>query len=106
MTETAVLRWLCLLVPFGLTLVLWRRGSRRTAGAALLSFLASLVGIGVANQIAMAIGWWYYEVPHGLFMGIPLDLWLGWAILWGPVSLLIRLPVWLSCFSVAGSTYY
>lgn len=94
MTETAVLRSLCLLVPLALVLVLWRQGSRRVAGAALLSFLASFVGIGVANQLAMAVGWWDYEVAHGLFLGIPLDLWLGWALLWGPVPLLMRLPVW------------
>ncbi|GAA1564052.1 hypothetical protein GCM10009789_16530 [Kribbella sancticallisti] len=102
MTDTAVLRWLCLLVPIALTAVLWRRPSRRLAGAALLSFLAAFVGIGVANQVAMAAGWWRYEVPHGVFVGVPLDLWLGWALLWGPVPLLVRhrVPVWvvvLSC---------
>lgn len=95
MTSPAVLRSLCLLVPAVLLLVVWRRPSRRDAGAALLSFLAAFVGIGVANQVAMTCGWWTYDVPHGLFLGVPLDLWLGWAILWGPVPLLTRLPVWL-----------
>ena len=95
MTDPAVLRSLCLLVPVGLLLVLWRRPSRRLAGAALLSFLAAFVGIGVANTVAMTAGWWSFEVPHGLFLGVPLDLWLGWAILWGPVPLLLRLPVWV-----------
>lgn len=97
MTETAVLRWLCLMVPIGLAVVLWRRPSRRLAGTALLSFLAAFVGIGVANQLALAAGWWRFEVPHGLFLDVPLDLWLGWAILWGPVPLLVRhrLPVWV-----------
>lgn len=97
MTDTAVLRWLCLLIPVGLLLFLWRRPDRRLAGAALLSFLAAFVGIGAANVVAMAAGWWRYEVPHGLFLGVPLDLWLGWAVLWGPVPLLVRhrLPVWV-----------
>jgi protein-S-isoprenylcysteine O-methyltransferase Ste14 len=93
-TSTAVLRSLCLLVPAGLLLALWRRPSKREAGAALLSFLTAFVGIGVANQVAMACAWWTYDVPHGLFLGAPLDLWLGWAILWGPVALLLRLPTW------------
>jgi protein-S-isoprenylcysteine O-methyltransferase Ste14 len=111
-TETAVLRWLCLAIPLGLTLVLWRRPDRRPdqrldpqpdrgpdrrlAGAALLSFLTAFVGIGVANQLAMTAGWWRFEVTRGLFLGVPLDLWLGWAVLWGPVPLLIRHrpPVW------------
>ncbi|TCN39618.1 phospholipid methyltransferase [Kribbella orskensis] len=102
MTDPAVLRSLCLLVAIGLVLLLWRRPNRRLAGAALLSFLATFVGIGAANQVAMAAGWWRFEVPHGLFLGIPLDLWLGWAVLWGPIPLLVRhrLPVWvlvLSC---------
>lgn len=102
MTDPAVLRSLCLVIPVGLLLLLWRRPNRRLAGAALLSFLAAFVGIGAANAIALIAGWWSYEVPHGLFLGVPLDLWLGWAVLWGPVPLLVRqrLPVWvvvLSC---------
>jgi protein-S-isoprenylcysteine O-methyltransferase Ste14 len=95
-TEAAVLRWLCLVVPVGLALVLWRRPGRRMAGAALLAFLTAFVAIGMANQVALAAGWWRFEVTEGLFLGVPLDLWLGWAILWGPVPLLIRhrLPTW------------
>ena len=95
MTDPAVLRSLCLVIPVGVLLVLWRRPSRRLAGAALLSFLAAFVGIGAANAVALIAGWWSYEVPHGLFLGVPLDLWLGWAILWGPVPVLLRLPVWV-----------
>jgi protein-S-isoprenylcysteine O-methyltransferase Ste14 len=85
------------MLPICLVLVLWRRPTRRHAGAALLSFLAAFVGIGVANQLAMAVGWWSYDVPHGVFLGAPLDLWIGWAILWGPVPLLVRhrVPVWV-----------
>ncbi|MEV8377414.1 methyltransferase [Kribbella sp. NPDC056861] len=97
MIETAVLRSLCLVVPVGLALVLWRRPSRRMAGAALLAFLTAFVTIGLANQVAMAAGWWRFEVTEGLFLGVPLDLWLGWAVLWGPVPLLIRRrpPIWV-----------
>jgi len=96
MTELAVLRLLCLAVPTGLALVLWRRPGRRLAGAALLSFLAAFVAIGVANQLAMAVGWWRFEVREGSFLGVPLDLWIGWAVFWGPVPLLVRhrLPIW------------
>lgn len=96
MLETAVLRWLCLVVPVGLTLVLWRRPDRRTAGAVLLSFLTAFVGVGVVNQLALAAGWWQFKVTGGLFLSVPLDLWLGWAVLWGPVPLLLRrrVPVW------------
>jgi protein-S-isoprenylcysteine O-methyltransferase Ste14 len=97
MTETALLRWLCLVVPVGLTLALWRRPDRRTAGALLLSFLTAFVAVGLANKLAMAAGWWRFTVADGLFLGVPLDLWLGWAVLWGPVPLLLRrrLPVWV-----------
>ncbi|MFI5710325.1 methyltransferase family protein [Kribbella sp. NPDC051620] len=96
MTETALLRWLCLAIPIGLALILWRRPDRRTAGAALLSFLTAFVAVGAANKVALAAGWWRFTLTDGLFLGIPLDLWLGWAVLWGPVSLLLRRrpPIW------------
>jgi protein-S-isoprenylcysteine O-methyltransferase Ste14 len=96
MIETAAQRWLCLIVPIGLLLVLWRRPERRLAGAALLSFLTAFVGIGAANQLAIAANWWRFESLQGTFLRVPVDLWLGWAVLWGPVPLLVRRrpPAW------------
>lgn len=85
-----MLRWLCLAVPVGLLLVLWRRPDRRLAGAALLSFLTAFVALGLANQLALAFDWWRFDQTAGMFLGVPLDLWLGWAVLWGPVPLLLR----------------
>ncbi|WP_328989675.1 hypothetical protein OG394_25890 [Kribbella sp. NBC_01245] len=70
------------------------------AGALLLAFLTAVVGIGFANQVALHAGWWRYEPADGVLLGVPLDLWIGWAVLWGPVPLLLRervpvpVPVW------------
>lgn len=98
MVREAIIRYLCLMVPAGATAPLWmvRRPDRRAAGAALLSFLTAFVGIGLANQVALSAGWWQYLRGDGAFLGVPLDLWIGWAVLWGPVPLLLRLPVWLT----------
>lgn len=96
MTELDVLRWLCLLVPAALVLLLWRRPGRRLGGAALLAFLTAFVAVGISNQLATALGWWRFEPRPGTFLGVPVDLWLGWALFWGPVPVLIRRrpPVW------------
>ena len=30
-------------------------------------------------------GWWRYDADGGVLLGMPVDLWLAWAVLWGPV---------------------
>lgn len=93
-------RYCCLAGPIALALGLWRTSKRpvdrRMAGALLLAFLTAVVGIGFANQLALHAGWWRYEPADGVLLGVPLDLWIGWAVLWGPVPLLLRerVPVW------------
>jgi protein-S-isoprenylcysteine O-methyltransferase Ste14 len=100
MTELVVLRWLCLLVPVVLIWVLWRRPSRQRAGAALLGFLFAFVALGATNQLAVWLGWWSFEEVSGSFLGMPLDLWIGWAVCWGALPALVRgrVLVWvLAC---------
>jgi protein-S-isoprenylcysteine O-methyltransferase Ste14 len=97
MLRDALPRYCCLAGPIALALALWRKPDRRMAGAALLSFLTAVVGIGLTNQVALLAGWWKYAPADGTLLGTPLDLWIGWAVLWGPVPLLVRrrIPIWL-----------
>ncbi len=97
----ALIRYAVLVVPAGLLGVLLatqRRRDRRTAGALLLTFIAASVAVFALNHVAHAAGWWRYAALDGSLNGVPVDVWLGWSVLWGPVPLLLRrvpLPVLL-----------
>ncbi|MEV6288023.1 methyltransferase [Kribbella sp. NPDC051770] len=119
MTELVVIRWLCLGVPALLVLTLWktwdwrraeagqaagrvagqaaRRAPGPAAGAALLGFLFAFVALGATNRLAVWLGWWSFEQVAGSFLGMPLDLWIGWAVCWGALPALVggRLVVWV-----------
>jgi protein-S-isoprenylcysteine O-methyltransferase Ste14 len=69
------------------------RPDLRTRGAALLAFAAASIGIAALNAVAGAVGWWSFAAVEGNHLGVPVDLWLGWAVLWGPLPVLTRLPV-------------
>jgi protein-S-isoprenylcysteine O-methyltransferase Ste14 len=96
-----LIRYAVLAVPAGLLgvlLALNRPRDRRTKGALLLTFLAAATAIYALNQVARAAGWWRYAALDGSLDGVPVDVWLGWSVLWGPVPLLLRrlpLPVLL-----------
>ncbi len=102
-------RYLCLAAPLALTLLASRftgrrdRQARRAAlGAALLSFIAALVGLAGLQEAARWAGWWLFAPVEGAFRGTPVDLWIGWAALWGPAPVLVRrvLPVPLALGSL------
>lgn len=89
-------RYLCLAVPVGLLLFAARaERDRRGRAAALLAFLAAGVGLAGLSEVARYADWWGFAPVDGAFRGVPVDLWLGWAVLWGPLPVLLRrtLPV-------------
>ena len=67
---------------------LWRRPVRRDRGALLLAATWNLPALLVLHALAARFGWWRFEAEGGLFLGLPVDLYLGWAVLWGPVAAL------------------
>jgi protein-S-isoprenylcysteine O-methyltransferase Ste14 len=89
------IRYLGLLGPVAALLVAARlgrangAGSRDRAGAA-LSFIAVAVGLAVLHEVATIAGWWSFADVRGAYRGFPVDLWLGWAVLWGPIPVLLR----------------
>lgn len=91
----AVARHACLLLPLAALLVAGFAGRRaaqvrRERAAALLAFIAAAVGVAALNEVAALAGWWAYAEVAGSFRGTPVDLWLGWAVLWGPVPVLLH----------------
>lgn len=75
-------------VVAGLLLAAWRRPGRRRATGALLATVWNLVGLLAVNLLAAHVGWWSFAGGGPAVSGIPTDLWLGWAILWGAVPAL------------------
>lgn len=90
-------RYLCLMVPAGAVLAAARAGgaARGSAAGAGLAFVAAAVGVAALHEVATAAGWYAFAPVDGAYRGLPVDLWLGWAALWGPAPVLLRrwLPV-------------
>src|ERR1043166_2533012 len=89
--DAAVLvRSLSLLVPTLLTwaLLAHTRPDERLAGATFLASAWIFTSLLAVNLVAMQVGWWRFDADGGLFEGIPVDLWLGWTLLWGAVPIL------------------
>jgi len=98
------LRWALFLGPLVATLALGyrhRHDKRRLIGG-LFAFLYGLGLIFVMHQLAMALGWWRYGGNVLMLMGLPADIWLGGALLFGPAlyfafpsitPLLLTLPI-------------
>jgi protein-S-isoprenylcysteine O-methyltransferase Ste14 len=77
-------------IPVMLTVVLWawRRPSSRQWGGALLASLWNLPVLLAVHLAAVRIGWWQFDAQGGLLLGMPVDLYLAWAWLWGAVPAL------------------
>jgi protein-S-isoprenylcysteine O-methyltransferase Ste14 len=87
-----VVRWAVLLVPVLACLAAARLAppSRRERGAHLLAFLAAFVGLGVLHELATIAAWWRFAEVSGSWRGLPVDLWIGWALVWGPLPVALR----------------
>ena len=72
------------------TAIAWivRRPSGRVAAAATLGFFANLSPLLLLNVAASRVGWWRFDASGGLLLGVPVDLWLAWAWLWGALPVL------------------
>ena len=92
-----IVRALGLYLPIGLAMLLWRwrrPSARDTAGVLLAGIWIFVALIGV-NVLAIRAGWWRFDASGPLLFGIPLDLLLGWTVLWGVAAPLagFRAPV-------------
>ena len=68
-----------------LTLALWvfgRPAARHWSGG-LLATLWNVPVLLALNVAALRYGWWTFDARGGLLLGVPIDLLLAWAWLWG-----------------------
>lgn len=91
------IRSFALLLPLlGATVAwLWALPNRRTAGAVYLATLWTLPSLVILHLLARFFEWWTFDFIGGGFAGMPVDLLLGWAVLWGalPALLLPRMQL-------------
>src|SRR5688572_10147935 len=82
-----LLRWLLFLGPLAAALGLGWRARRRPRAlvGALFAFLYGLGLIFVTHVIAVQAGWWRYGGVTLMLLDLPADVWLGGALLFGPV---------------------
>jgi protein-S-isoprenylcysteine O-methyltransferase Ste14 len=96
------------LALFGPVAALWlavavRRPSDRDLAAMIVGTAWNLLTLAVVNTVAVAAGWWTFHAEGAVVAGIPVDLLIGWALLWGAVPAHVgrRLPLPLTVAMLA-----
>lgn len=99
MHSTIVIRIVALYGPAMLVVLAWalHPPSRSRAAAALLAFAWNVPALLLVNVLAIRFGWWTFAPSPVRLAGVPLDLLLGWTLLWGaaPVLLAPRVPLFV-----------
>lgn len=104
--DPALLRAVVMSVPMLATIALWvvRRPQGAEITGALLATAWQLPPLLILNALAPSLGWWSFAAEGGLWMGVPVDLLIGWAFLWGALPALLprRLaPAWIALAALA-----
>jgi protein-S-isoprenylcysteine O-methyltransferase Ste14 len=68
--------------------VLLRPPDRAKVAAALVGTAWNLPALLALNALAPVVGWWQFNVNSASVDGTPVDLWLGWAVIWGALPAL------------------
>ncbi|GAA3533390.1 hypothetical protein GCM10022419_010790 [Nonomuraea rosea] len=85
MNDPALIRNVALFVPMA---AVWiaaalRRPGQRDIAAMIVATVWNLLALAVVNVVAVGAGWWTFGAKGALVAGVPADLLLGWALLWG-----------------------
>jgi protein-S-isoprenylcysteine O-methyltransferase Ste14 len=90
MGRVAAIRFMGLYVPViaAFLLAFLRPKRERILPAALLGFVWTLPSLLAVQLLNLHFGWWHFNAQGGLFRGMPVDLYLGWAVLWGILPIL------------------
>jgi protein-S-isoprenylcysteine O-methyltransferase Ste14 len=67
----------------------WARPDRRRIAGVCLASLWNLAVLLPVSMLAVRAGWWRFATDWVLVGGMPADLWIGWALLWGTVPMLV-----------------
>ena len=67
---------------------MWRRPGRRAFSGAVLAWFWNLPAVLALHLAADRLGWWNMKADGGVLLGMPVDVYLSWAWLWGAVPAL------------------
>lgn len=100
-----LVRALGLYLPIGLAALAWRHRAvpPREATGVMLAGVWNFVALIGVNIVAVRAGWWRFEATGALLFGIPLDMLLGWTVLWGVVAPLLAQRVPLVAIALAAA---
>jgi protein-S-isoprenylcysteine O-methyltransferase Ste14 len=75
----------------------WRRPTPRFITGAVLAFVWNLPIVLALQLLGTRLHWWHFEGNGGLFLGMPVELYLSWAWLWSAVPALAfpAGPLWM-----------
>lgn len=62
---------------------LWSPPTRRERAAAFLATAWNVAALPGLHALATRAGWWSFGVDDATLAGFPVDLYLGWAVMWG-----------------------
>jgi protein-S-isoprenylcysteine O-methyltransferase Ste14 len=100
MTRSELIRIGSLYFPLTVACIAAGIGRRRPRlfAACLLSVLWTAPALLLVQKLNGILGWWQFERTDICFSGMPLELYLGWTVLWGllPQIALRRFPCWVS----------
>ena len=90
MNRAIAIRCLSLYLPAvaALLLAFFRRGGRQLLGGTLLGMAWAFVSLVALQLLNLRAGWWQFNAQGGLFRGMPVDLLLGWTVMWGAIPIL------------------
>jgi protein-S-isoprenylcysteine O-methyltransferase Ste14 len=90
MTRTFAIRLLSLYVPMAAAFFVWqwRKPNQQELTGALLASAWNIPALLAVNLLAIRMRWWHFNVTGAVVLGVPIDLWLGWAVIWGFVAAL------------------
>lgn len=85
MRTELILRSILSLAPIALAvgMALVQRPSRRALAGVLVALSWNAWSLLAVNLLAIHFGWWAFDATLPSFMGVAIEPWLGWTILWG-----------------------
>ncbi|MDF2771476.1 MAG: phospholipid methyltransferase [Geminicoccaceae bacterium] len=91
MDRVTLIRLAALYLPLTLTglIWLWAPPTPRERAAAFLATAWNAAALLALHVLALAGGWWSFGVDEATLTGFPVDLYLGWAVLWGALPALL-----------------
>jgi protein-S-isoprenylcysteine O-methyltransferase Ste14 len=108
MNQEIVTRTFALYLPLSIAVLLGvanRRRAARVGAAVLLACLWNILMLLPLNLVALRMYWWKFSAHGAMFMGVPVDLYLGWVLMWGAIPVLAfrSLPIGITVAAMAGA---